>query len=107
MAKKGPDGYFSTYVNTIQELPHLLQIFFTSILDSDIRQVDPINSIASGLIGLSTNNNGTTEDDLSSMMLDVINLYDDKLSEMTEVCFSPFELYAIRGLLQPLNVFCV
>ena len=94
MAKKGPDGYFSTYVNTIQELPHLLQIFFTSILGPEIRQIDPINSIASGLIGLSANNNGTTDDDLSLRMLDLINSYDAKLSEMTEVCFPQSRFFA-------------
>lgn len=86
MAKKEPDGYFTTYLNTIQEVPRLLQKFFSSILDSDIREIGPISSIASGLIEQSAKNNAKSAEDLLSTMLEVMNLYDGKLSEMTEVC---------------------
>ena len=98
MAKKGSDGYFTTYLTIIQELPRLLQKFFTSILDSDIGQMDSINSIASGLIALSANNDSTTVENLSSTVLDVMNSYDAKLTEMTEVCFFlPLRVYLIHS----------
>ena len=90
MTRKGCEGYFTAYLTTIQELPCLLQKFFTSLLDSDIGQVGPINSIASGLLRLSENKDDTNVENLSSMVLDVMKSYDAKLSEMTEVSFPLF-----------------
>ncbi|KAH9284367.1 Inhibitor of growth protein 1 [Echinococcus granulosus] len=85
MIDGGLNAYFTNYLATIQELPRLLQRFFTSSFGSDVGQNDLINSIESALTDLSENKNTTNLEALSSMIITMNNAYDARLGEMGEL----------------------
>lgn len=85
MIDGGLNAYFTSYLATAQELPRLLQKFFTSLFESDAGHTNLIDAIDSALTSLSGSRNSTSLEALSSMLTTMHNVYDAKLSEMGEV----------------------
>ncbi|KAL5972250.1 Inhibitor of growth protein 5 [Taenia solium] len=84
MIEGGLNAYFTSYLATAQELPRLLQKFFTSLFESDVGQTDLINAIGSAITSLLENRNSTSLETLASMIITMNNAYDTKLAEMGE-----------------------
>ncbi|KAL5109004.1 hypothetical protein TcWFU_005833 [Taenia crassiceps] len=81
----GTDAYFTSYLATAQELPRLLQKFFTSLFESDIEQTSLIGAIDSAFTSVSENWNSASVDALSSLLITMNNIYDTKLAEVGEL----------------------
>ncbi|VDM15568.1 unnamed protein product [Hydatigera taeniaeformis] len=79
------NAYFASYLAAAQDLPRLLQKFFTTLFDSDIGQTNLMNTVVSVLTSLSENRDSKNLETLSSILITMNDAYDARLAEMSEL----------------------